>query len=223
MTAAKHTDPIVGLDMHLIQPPPPAPPLMVPIPVAGIALDPADYQDGACTVYVNGLPRVRAGNVCMMIPPHVPIGGAFVVPPKSEAELYQGSSTVLMDGEAASGQGHQVLGCHDIGSPAPARAWKSGGATSLMKAGSVILPIPGGAIVNVGGSPTTGATSDAQAAPASEWLDVEILDDQDNPQSGIPYEVTFSDGSKRRGRVGDNGRISYFRVPAGEFTLQLFP
>ena len=57
MSAAKHTDPIVGMDMHMIQPPPPAPPLMVPHPVAGMVMDPADYSAGACTVFINGLPR----------------------------------------------------------------------------------------------------------------------------------------------------------------------
>ena len=59
MIAAKHTDTIVGMDMHMIQPPPPAAPVMVPHPVVGMILDPADYQTDACTVFVNGLPRAR--------------------------------------------------------------------------------------------------------------------------------------------------------------------
>ncbi|MFO0692445.1 MAG: PAAR domain-containing protein [Polyangiales bacterium] len=222
MTAAKHTDPIVGMDMHLIQPPPPAPPMMVPIPVAGMVMDPADYQPGACTVYVNGLPRARAGNVCMLSPPHIPIGGMFVKPPLSEAELYQGSSTVTADGEAMSAMGHQVLGCHDIGAPAPVRSWKSSPAKSLMKAGSVVLPIPGGPPVMVGGSPTTAASRQVEDAPPSEWLEVEVVDPDGIPLVGLPYEITLSDGSTRRGVVGQEGRIAFFRVPGGDYMLRLF-
>jgi uncharacterized Zn-binding protein involved in type VI secretion len=160
MMAAKHTDLVVGMDMHMIQPPPPAPPVMVPHPVVGMILDPADYDSGACTVSVNGLPRARAGSVCMMSPPHIPIGGMFVMPPLSEAEVYQGSSTVTADGEAMSAGNHQVLGCHDVGAPAPVRTWKTGGATSLMKAGSVVIALPGGPPVFVGGAPTTSASGD---------------------------------------------------------------
>lgn len=108
MSAAKHTDPIVGLDQHLILPPM-GPPIMVPTPVAGMVLDPADYEEGACTVLINGLRRARAGNLCKLSPPHVPIGGAFAKPPTNESELYQGSSTVTSDGEALSAMGHQVV------------------------------------------------------------------------------------------------------------------
>jgi uncharacterized Zn-binding protein involved in type VI secretion len=114
-------------------------------------------------VFINGLPRARAGTMCMMSPPHIPIGGMFVKPPLSEAEVYQGSSTVTADGEAMSAMSHQVLGCHDIGAPAPVRKWKSGGAKSLMKAGSVVIAIPAGAPVFVGGSPTTSAPDEATA------------------------------------------------------------
>ena len=154
MTAAKHTDPIIGMDMHMIQPPPPAPPMMVPIPVAGMVMDPADYQQGACTVFVNGLPRARAGTRCMLSPPHVPVGGTFVMPPTNEAEMQQGSATVLADGDAMSAMGHAVLGCHDIGAPAPMRPWRTDTARSLMMAAHTVMPIPGGAPVNVGGAPT---------------------------------------------------------------------
>lgn len=186
--AAKHTDMIVGMDMHMIVPPPPAPPVMVPHPVVGMIMDPADYSPGACTVYVNGLPRAKAGTMCLMSPPHVPIGGAFLKPPMSEVEVYQGSSTVSCDGDAMSAGNHQVLGCHDIGAPAPVRAWKSGGAKSLMKAGSVVVAIPGGSLVMVGGSPTTSASGDEVGDPEAE---------QDEPT--VPFTVAFSrNGIERR-------------------------
>ena len=185
MSAAKHTDMIIGLDMHMVQPPAPAPPMMVPHPVVGMIMDPADYSPGACTVFINGLPRARAGTQCMMSPPHVPIGGMFVKPPLSESEVYQGSSTVTADGEALSAMNHQVLGCHDVGSPAPVRPWKSGGATSLMMAGSVVISIPGGAPVNVGGSPTVAATATQTEPTGPAWIEIDVVD-----SNGDPVEAT---------------------------------
>jgi hypothetical protein len=220
--AAKHTDMIVGLDMHMVQPPPPAPPVMVPHPVAGMIMDPADYDPNACTIFVNGLPRARAGSMCLMSPPHIPIGGMFVKPPLSEAEVYQGSSTVTADGDAMSAGNHQVLGCHDIGTPAPVRAWKSGGAKSLMKAGSVVIAIPAGGAVMVGGSPTTSASSDQVSAPALEWLLVEIVDSESRPLTGVRYELELADGSTRAGAVSDAGEIDLPNVPVGSVKLALF-
>ena len=43
MPAAKHLDPILGLDIHIIQPPGPVPPLPIPHPHIGIVMDPMDY------------------------------------------------------------------------------------------------------------------------------------------------------------------------------------
>ena len=62
MPAAKHLDPILGIDIHIIQPPGPVPPLPIPHPFVGIIIDPFDYVPilGA-TVMVNGLPRAQAG------------------------------------------------------------------------------------------------------------------------------------------------------------------
>ena len=216
MMAAKHTDLVVGMDMHMIQPPPPAPPVMVPHPVAGMIMDPADYSPGACTVFINGLPRARAGTMCMMCPPHIPIGGMFVKPPLSEAEVYQGSSTVTADGEAMSAMSHQVLGCHDIGAPAPVRKWKSGGAKSLMKAGSVVIAIPAGAPVFVGGSPTTSAEREIEDRAPGEWLQLEFVHHEDGtPFLGASYEIELADGSTRAGAVGDEGMAVLYGLPPG--------
>ena len=216
---AKHTDPIVGMDMHMVQPPPPAPPVMVPHPVVGMVMDPADYQKGACTVFVNGLARARAGTLCMLSPPHIPMGGVFVMPVKSEAEMYQGSSTVTADGDAVSAMGHQVLGCHDVGAPAPSRAWKSGGNTSLMDAGSVVLPIPGGPIVNVGGAPTTSA----EGASSGFFIDLELIDPDGTPFANHPYEVHCGDGKIITGTLDGNGKRRVYGIQAEGSCDVIFP
>ena len=114
--AAKHFDPIVGLDMHLVPPPGPVPPLMMPVPFAGYLIDPNDY--GSRKVFVNGFFAARAGTPGVVCPPHIPPGGMFVKPPTNECEMFQGSSTVVFGGEAAAAQGHPVLSCHDVGMPA---------------------------------------------------------------------------------------------------------
>src|SRR5262245_15627048 len=63
MPAAKHFDPVLGIDIHIIQPPGPVPPVPIPHPFVGFIIDPIDYAPilGA-TVMVNGLPRAQAGS-----------------------------------------------------------------------------------------------------------------------------------------------------------------
>src|SRR6185295_10758994 len=58
MLAAKHLDPIMGIDVHIVQAPGPVPPAPIPHPYIGMVLDVMDYlpKIGA-TVKVNGLPR----------------------------------------------------------------------------------------------------------------------------------------------------------------------
>jgi hypothetical protein len=55
MPAAKHFDPVLGVDIHMIQPPGPVPPVPIPHPFVGFLIDPMDYVPivGA-TVKVNG-------------------------------------------------------------------------------------------------------------------------------------------------------------------------
>ena len=62
--AAKHFDPIIGIDIHIILMPPAAAPTPLPNPFVGIVLDPLDYipKIGA-TVKINGLPRAQAGTM----------------------------------------------------------------------------------------------------------------------------------------------------------------
>ena len=152
--ALKHLDPIVGVDLHLVQPPGPVPPVPLPHPYVGMIFDPVDYLPllGA-TVWVNGLPRAQAGSAGTATPPHVPLGGMFPKPPMSEAEVFMGSSTVSVDGDAMAYNGMQVLSCQDVGMPAPVRP-KGSGAKSLFLPVSTALAIPAGAPVLVGGAPT---------------------------------------------------------------------
>ena len=106
------------------------------------------------TVMVNSMPRATAGTGCKNIPPHIPIGGTFVKPPGNEGEIFMGSATVLADGAPLSFLALPVLSCSDVGMPPPPRAKKKGGAKSLALPTTVLMAIPAGPPVLVGGPPT---------------------------------------------------------------------
>jgi RHS repeat-associated protein len=155
--AAKHLDPVLGIDVHIILIPTPVGPVPTPLPnpFVGMVLDPFDYLPlvGA-TVFINGLPRAQAGTGGIAIVPHLPLGGPFGPPPPgNEAEVFMGSATVATDGDAQSYLGLLALTCQSIGMPAPIRP-KGQPAKSLMLPTSVVLSIPMGPLVLIGGPPT---------------------------------------------------------------------
>ncbi|MCH9683018.1 MAG: hypothetical protein K0V04_16400 [Deltaproteobacteria bacterium] len=153
LPAAKHFDPILGIDVHIIQPPGPVPPLPIPHPHVGMVMDPFDYAPfiGATTM-VGGMPRAQAGTAGTLLPPHIPIGGTFITPVGNEAEVLMGSSTVAVDGDAFSYLGLPGLACQDVGAPPPPRPGKPAKTKSLVLPTIVVLSIPAG--VTVGGAPT---------------------------------------------------------------------
>jgi len=158
MPAAKHFDPVIGVDIHIIQPPGPVPPLPIPHPYVGIVFDPFDYAPiiGA-TVKVNAMNRAIAGTMGKALPPHIPIGGVFVPPPPAnEDEDFMGSATVEFDGDAATYMALPALSCQSVGMPPPPRLnpKRKGGTKSLVLPTSVVLPIPAGPPVLIGGPPT---------------------------------------------------------------------
>ena len=225
MPVAKHLDPVVGLDMHMVQPPAPAPPLMLPIPTVGYLLDPADYSGGS-TVLVNGLPAARAGTPGVAAVPHIAPGGVFVVPPADVCEMYQGSSTVVVDGDALAGEAHPVLSCHDVGMPAPVRAWRSAPTTSLMLVSAAVLPISSPP-VNVGGPPTIaasgggGTSSSGSTTPPTASLDVQVFGRYGDPLANARYIVRPLTGGPIEGRLDSEGKVSLPNLPGTRAQLVL--
>ena len=155
MIAAKHFDPVMGVDIHIIQPPGPVPPLPVPHPFVGMLVDPTEYAPiiGG-TVKFNGMMRGVAGTGGKAIPPHIPIGGVFVMPPGNECEMFMGSATVTVDGDPQSRLGDPVLSCHSVGMPSIPRLKIHAKPKTLMLPTSVVLAVPMGPPVLVGGPPT---------------------------------------------------------------------
>ncbi|EPX64761.1 hypothetical protein D187_000183 [Cystobacter fuscus DSM 2262] len=153
MPAAKHFDPLLGIDIHLIQPPGGVPPVPIPHPHIGMVFDPMDYVPilGA-TVLVGGVPRAQAGTSGIALPPHIPMGGVFIKPPANESEVFMGSSTVSVDGDAFSHLALPALSCQDIGMPPIPRLKKKKTVNSLVLPTTMVLSIP--VPVVVGGPPT---------------------------------------------------------------------
>ena len=114
--------------------------------VASIALEPKrDAYESA---------RATAGTGGRCIPPHIPIGGVFVKPPANECEVFMGSATVIADGDPLTRLGLPALSCHCIGMPPIPRLKKKRKTKSLVLPTSVVLAVPAGAPVLVGGPPT---------------------------------------------------------------------
>lgn len=154
--AAKHFDLVVGVDVHIVMLPSPAGlvPTPMPVPFTGFVFDPMEWLPGQATVWINGMPRATAGTSVLAAPGHVPVGGPFLKPPGNEGEVFMGSSTVIGQGEPLAFGGVPVLTCQDIGLPAPKRMGKVRVTMSLLLPTSVLLAIPSGAPVEVGGAPT---------------------------------------------------------------------
>lgn len=106
--AAKQGDKVTATDMHLIQPPGPCSPIMVPHPFIG-TLDGALSTD----VKIEGKPAAVVGSTATNTPAHVPIGGAFVNPPMNRGEIIKGSATVTINGKPAARSGDMAKTCND--------------------------------------------------------------------------------------------------------------
>ncbi len=106
--AAKQGDQVTATDMHLIQPPGPTSPVLVPHPFTGII-------DGSLSSNVNiqGMPAATVGSTSTNTPPHVPIGGTFVNPPTNKGTIISGSTTVFINGKPAARNGDTSLTCND--------------------------------------------------------------------------------------------------------------
>jgi RHS repeat-associated protein len=155
--ATRQYDLVIGLDLHVVTPPPPAVPIPMLTPFVGFFFDAKEAF--TASVEINGRVRVTAGSAARMVPRHIPLGGVFVKPPPSDGEMFMGSSTVLCDGEPQGQQFLPVLTCQDIGMPAPSRQGKaSRPGMYLPKAFALPSPLPGAPVL-VGGMPTVSAMS----------------------------------------------------------------
>ena len=109
--AAKQSDRVTAVDIHLIQPPGPSAPMPVPHTFNGII-------DGGLSadVLIMKKPAATVTSTATNTPPHVPQGGSFVNPPTNRATIISGSGTVLINSKPAARLGDTAVTCND---PAP--------------------------------------------------------------------------------------------------------
>ncbi len=106
--AAKQGDQITAIDIHQIQPPGPVSPIPVPHPFHGI------INGGLSTnVMIGGRPAATMGSTATNTPPHIPQGGAFVIPPTNQGQILRGSSTVMINKRPAARAGDAAQTCAD--------------------------------------------------------------------------------------------------------------
>ena len=161
LAANKHLLPILGLDVHVVILPPPAPPTPIPHPFVGITFDLIDYIPFfGSTVNINFQPRgVSFTNGLLGTKKHIALTPTlnFAVPPIIGHNSFNffGSKTVKAQGSLLSPSGYQVMSCNDVGvpltlSPPPGKGyWPP--VPALYLPTSQTVPIPGGFPVNVGG------------------------------------------------------------------------
>jgi uncharacterized Zn-binding protein involved in type VI secretion len=127
--AAKQGDQVQALDIHLIQPPGPT----SPVPVPGHVFNGIINGSLSTNVNIEKRPAATLGSTANNTPPHIPMGGSFVIPPTNQATIISGSTSVLINGKPAARMGDTALTCND---PAP------------LPVGTVVVP---GSTVLIGG------------------------------------------------------------------------
>lgn len=70
-------------------------------------------------VRINGRPAAIVGSMAQNVPPHVPCGGAFQVPPTNMGRVLVGSTSVRINGRGAVRAGDPCETCHDVPSAGP--------------------------------------------------------------------------------------------------------
>lgn len=50
---------------------------------------------------------------------------------------------------------------------------------------------------------------------AKTWIDIRLIDEDDEPVSGIEYEIKLPDGTRRRGRTDADGRVRFDNIDPG--------
>jgi uncharacterized Zn-binding protein involved in type VI secretion len=111
--AAKLGDKVMATDIHIVMIPSPGGPVPTPLPHPFVG---QLMQNLSTNVMIENKPAATLGSVAMNIPPHIPQGGPFQVPPTNQGQVIMGSPTVLINNKPAARMGDTVQTCND---PAP--------------------------------------------------------------------------------------------------------
>lgn len=108
--AAKQSDKILGVDIHIILIPTPGGPVPTPIPHPFSGDIDGDLSSD---VNIEGKPAATVDSTATNTPSHIPQGGSFQSPPSNRATIKMGSGTVFINGKAAARMGDTAETCND--------------------------------------------------------------------------------------------------------------
>ncbi|WGY72034.1 type IV secretion protein Rhs [Burkholderia cepacia] len=144
-------------------------------------------------IFVNGMMRATAGTHAYHVPGlHFPLGESFAPPPEdvepsNDGESFMGSKTVLANNDPMSYMALEALSCWSIGMEPPPHNSAHTDRTYPSMPSSVMLPIPAGRPVLVGGPPIMNMAAAAKglfkAFRGSKWA--KALADKLNLKSGF--------------------------------------
>jgi uncharacterized Zn-binding protein involved in type VI secretion len=108
--AARQNDRVQATDIHIILVPSPGGPVPTPTPhpFSGPLL-----ESLSADVLIDGRAAATQGSVALNIPPHVPQGGTFQIPPTNRGTVQTGSATVFINDRLAARMADHVMTCFD--------------------------------------------------------------------------------------------------------------
>jgi uncharacterized Zn-binding protein involved in type VI secretion len=108
--AAKQGDKVTGMDTHIVMIPSPGGPVPTPLPHPFSGM-----LDGSLSadVKIMGMPAATVGSTATNMPPHIPQGGPFQMPPSNRGQIIMGSATVRINSKPAARSGDTANTCND--------------------------------------------------------------------------------------------------------------
>ena len=108
--AAKQGDQITGVDTHIIMIPTPGGPVPTPLPHPFSGMIDGNLST---SVKIMGMPAATVNSTATNMPPHIPQGGPFQMPPSNRGTIMLGSMTVRINGQGAARNGDMATTCND--------------------------------------------------------------------------------------------------------------
>jgi uncharacterized Zn-binding protein involved in type VI secretion len=108
--AAKQGDQITGVDTHIIMIPTPGGPVPTPLPHPFNGMIDGNLSTN---VKIMGMPAATVNSTATNMPPHIPQGGPFQMPPSNRGTIMLGSMTVRINGQGVARNGDMATTCND--------------------------------------------------------------------------------------------------------------